>query len=298
VELREPEPASLNAGARAEAGGRTLYRFDVRTPEEYAASHPSGFISAPGGQLVQATDEWVAVRGARIVLFDDDGVRARMTASWLVQMGWEAIVVEDGALEADEVGGPAARRPRPPLPVDGAGAVEGAAAWTFITPAQLAATGVGAERVEAAAAVAVTVVDLAQSPVYANAHIPGARFLLRSRFAEDLARLPGRGPLVLTSPDGDLARDAAAGAVAATGGERPVFVLEGGTAAWIAAGLPLERERHHWISPAIDVYKRPYEGTDNAREAMQAYIDWELQLVAQLANDGVSNFHVVRAGVS
>jgi hypothetical protein len=26
---------------------------------------------------------------------------------------------------------------------------------------------------------------------------------------------------------------------------------------------------------------------------MQAYIDWELHLIAQLANDSVSNFHVV-----
>jgi hypothetical protein len=71
-------------------------------------------------------------------------------------------------------------------------------------------------------------------------------------------------------------------------------VLIGGTAAWAAAGQPLERDPQHWVSPPDDVYKRPYEGTDNAREAMQAYIDWELQLVAQLANDGVSNFRVVR----
>ena len=63
---------------------RTLYLLDVRSPEEYERAHPPGFISAPGGQLVQAIDEWVAVRGARLVLFDDDGVRARMTASWLV----------------------------------------------------------------------------------------------------------------------------------------------------------------------------------------------------------------------
>src|SRR6185437_10070032 len=55
---------------------RTLYLLDVRTPEEYERGHPPGFISTPGGQLVQAIDEWVAVRGARLVLFDDDGVRA------------------------------------------------------------------------------------------------------------------------------------------------------------------------------------------------------------------------------
>ena len=68
----------IDAGrlATLEAPGRTLYRFDVRTPEEYEAGHLPGFASAPGGQLVQETDHCVPVRGARIVLADDDGVRA------------------------------------------------------------------------------------------------------------------------------------------------------------------------------------------------------------------------------
>jgi len=73
---------------------RTVYRFDVRTPEEYATGHLPGFASAPGGQLVQETDHAVPVRGARIVLADDDGVRAPMTASWLAQMGWEVFVID------------------------------------------------------------------------------------------------------------------------------------------------------------------------------------------------------------
>jgi hypothetical protein len=75
---------------------------------------------------------------------------------------------------------------------------------------------------------------------------------------------------------------------------RPVNIVAGGLAAWIAAGLPVETVSLLCASESKDVYKRPYEGTDNARAAMQAYIDWDLQLVAQLANDGVSNLHVVR----
>ena len=248
---------------------RTLYRFDVRTPDEYVKGHPHGFLSAQGGQLVQATEEWVAVRGARIVLWDDDGVRARMTASWLVQMGWDALVVEDASLVADEQGMPPARvAPRPDVTA------------IAITVEELRAAGDAA------------IVDLATSPAYRKGHIPGARFVVPSRFAADLAALPGSGPIVLTSPDGAVAEYLAADVASFT--PRPVRVLTGGTEAWAAAGHPLERDRHHWLSPAEDVYKRPYEGTDNAREAMQAYIDWELQLVAQLANDGVSNFHVVR----
>ena len=94
--------------------GRTLYRFDVRTPEEFAGGHITGFRSAPGGQLVQETDSFAPVRGARIVLADDLGVRADMTASWLAQMAWEVFVLEggfDGPLEALD---PHALPPRPP----------------------------------------------------------------------------------------------------------------------------------------------------------------------------------------
>jgi len=54
-----------------------------RDPAEYRAGHLPGAVMAPGGQLVQETDSWLGVWGARVVLVDDTGVRARMTASWL-----------------------------------------------------------------------------------------------------------------------------------------------------------------------------------------------------------------------
>ena len=74
---------------------RTLYQFDVRTPSEYNAGHLPGFRNAPGGQLVQATDEYAITRGSRIVLADNDFTRATMTASWLTEMGWDTYVLED-----------------------------------------------------------------------------------------------------------------------------------------------------------------------------------------------------------
>lgn len=136
---------------------RTLYRFDVRDAEDYAAGHLAGFRHYPGGQLVQETDIAAPVRGARILLTDDKGIRADMTASWLAQMGWEVYVLEggyDGALEL----GP---------------------------------------------------------------------------------------PRVLPKPD------------------------------------PAHR------------YRRPYEGTDVAQAAMQAYLDWEYGLVEQLRRDGTHGFYVI-----
>jgi rhodanese-related sulfurtransferase len=85
---------------------RTLYRFDVRTAEDYAAGHLRGFRHDPGGQLVQEIDMAAPVRGARILLTDDRGVRADMTASWLAQMGWETYVLEGGYIGALEQGPP------------------------------------------------------------------------------------------------------------------------------------------------------------------------------------------------
>ncbi|HLX17212.1 MAG TPA: rhodanese-like domain-containing protein [Bradyrhizobium sp.] len=85
---------------------RTLYRFDVRGADEYAAGHLPGFRHYPGGQLVQEIDMAAPVRGARILLTDDMGARADMTASWLAQMGWEAYVVEGGYDRRLEIGPP------------------------------------------------------------------------------------------------------------------------------------------------------------------------------------------------
>ena len=148
-----PEDVDLLARDRS----RTLYRFDVRTADEYAVGHIAGFRHYPGGQLVQETDMAAPVRGSRILLADDVGPRADMTGSWLAQMGWE------------------------------------------------------------------------------------------------------------------------------------VYVLDGGFDGPLETGAPAEL-------PPVDPtrrYKRPYEGTDNAAQAMQAYLDWEYGLVAQLERDGTHGFFVI-----
>src|ERR1044071_7031051 len=110
--IRRIDDAALSR-FQAEAEERTLYLFDVRSPEEYVAGHLAGARSAPGGQLVQATDAYMATRNARIGLTDDDGVRAVMTGSWLVQMGWpEVYVLADGLKGRQLVQG----MPKPVIP--------------------------------------------------------------------------------------------------------------------------------------------------------------------------------------
>ena len=102
---------------------RTTYLLDVRTPEEFAENAPAGFVHAPGGQLVQTTDHWIGTRGARIVLLDDEQVRAPMTAQWLRQLGHEAYVLEGGVSAAARIRAPHAApvRERPgPQPITAA----------------------------------------------------------------------------------------------------------------------------------------------------------------------------------
>jgi rhodanese-related sulfurtransferase len=267
----------LGALATLEASGRTVYRFDVRTPEEYEDGHLPAFASAPGGQLVQETDHHVPVRGARIVLADDDGVRAPMTASWLAQMGWEVYVVEATPSTARSARG------RAPADHPVAQSVAG------ITPARLAEV-LGDSPQDA------LVIDVTSSANYAKRHIPGAWFAIRAQLAQALDAIPAARRYVLTCGSSLLARFAAVdlrALLAARGRDAEVLVLEGGNAAWFAAGLPAESGWSRLATPASDRYRRPYEGTDAPAEAMQAYLDWEFGLVAQLAADGTHEFKVL-----
>ncbi len=72
---------------------RTTYFLDVRTPEEFAASHLQGSISSEGGQLLGVAYRTIAVRGARVILVDDLlGARASVVAHWLKRRGFEIAI--------------------------------------------------------------------------------------------------------------------------------------------------------------------------------------------------------------
>lgn len=256
--------------AKLETPDRTVYKLDVRTPEEYAAGHLPGFASAPGGQLVQETDHTAAVRGARIVLADDDGVRADMSASWLAQMGWEVYVVDPVDASERSVTG-TWQTPAPPPPAVRTVDARALAGWL--------------EAGDTA------VIDVTRSANYVARHIPGAWFAVRSDLPAALERIPAARRYVLTCGSSQLARFAAADLAKLTHAE--VWVLDGGTAAWVAAGLPVEAGETRLASDRIDRYRRPYEGTSAPRTAMQAYLDWEFGLVEQLRRDGTHGFRVI-----
>ena len=255
---------------RSEAGQRSLYLFDVRDPTEYAAGHVAGAMSAPGGQLVQATDLYVGTLGARIVLVDDKEVRAVMTASWLRRMGWKDVfvLVEPG----NETGWPEnpvlGAEPMPELRIDSA---------------ELAAL-LARDRA--------TVIDLSSSRHYRAQHISGAWFVIRSRLTQGLARIPLHDTLVLTSEDGVLAGLAAPEARALT--DLTVRYLKGGNAAWQRAGFALTSDDVKMADEPVDLWLKPYEQQGDIKGAMAEYLAWETDLLPRLERDGYLD--VLRSG--
>jgi rhodanese-related sulfurtransferase len=252
--VRVVSPAALRA-RWARRGTENVHVFDVRTAEEYAAGHVAGAVWAPGGQLVQATDEHVAVRAAAIVLTCDGPVRSVMTASWLGRMGFPDVSVLAGGLAGWIADGGAVERGHPatvPAGYDAARAVIG-----HVAPGPLG---------DAA------VLCVAPSDAYARGHVPGAGWLCRSRLEWTAPRaVPDREqPVVVTCDDGLVSTLAAA--TLARLGYRAVRVLDGGTRAWAAAGLSLEQGATRLLDEADDVVPKAY---DRGRAAMEAYLAWE-----------------------
>ena len=235
---------------------RTLYLLDVRTREEFERSHVAGSRHAPGGQLVQASDEYVGVRNARVVLVDPERVRAVMTASWLNQMGWNDVYVLEDVSDL-----PMQTGPRPPPAVK---------KWQTVNDASGA-----------------TVLDLSTSLRFHHSHIQGAWWGVRSRLDDAMKAIGEAKRLVLTSEDGNLAHLAAPEAAALW---PDVKVLEGGNAAWFAAGRPTESGVERATTTRDDVWYKPYDHASDYKKHAQDYLAWEVALADQIKRDPTIRF--------
>ncbi len=238
--------------------GRTTFLLDVRTPEEFAAGSAPGFQHAPGGQLVQATDQWVGVMRARIVLADSDGIRAPMMARWLAQLGHDAAVLEGGIAAGTKL--PPATVPR-----------WDAAPVTPIAPRELADAVAGGD---------VLIVDVRPSMDFRKSHIPGAVWSIRPRLDRVAAIAAGRR-VVLVADRADTAAMAAQELTRL--GIRTVHSLAGGLGGWASAGLPLVSTPGELPdAECIDYLFFVHDRHDGNAEAARGYLAWEQGLLAQL----------------
>jgi len=240
--------------------------LDVRTREEYEAGHVPGSIWAPGGQAVQATDEYVAVRGGWLVLICDGFGRSIMTAGWLKRMGFLHVAVLEGGVPAWERSGRPLETGQPaPVPF---GYEAAQRVVERVAPGPLGPSGLLGHDV---------VVSVDPSDVYERGHLPGAVWIGRGRLELAIAQAapdPAR-PVLLTCADG--VQSTLAAATLRRMGYATARVLDGGVAAWRAAGLPVETGPGSMLGEADDVVQKPYE---RGRAAMEAYLRWEEALDA------------------
>lgn len=256
--------AATVAGWAADSS-RSLFLCDVRTPEEFAQGTLPGAQHTPGGQLIQATDQYVGVRGARLVLFDADGVRAPVVASWLRQLGHDAWVLERGVDSGLRV-------PEPVIPA---------------LPS-LDAIDAGSLSRQLAAGEAVAV-DVRPSMDYRKAHVPGSLWSIRPRLAAVVAN--ECRPLVLIADHPAIARIAA---LALPDAQRArTRVLDGGLHAWKEAGLPLESSPD--VPPdaeCIDYLFFVHDRHDGNKDAARQYLAWETNLIAQLDEQELGTYRL------
>ena len=235
---------------------RTTYLLDVRSEEEYRAGHLPGAVHAPGGQLTQATDQWVGTRGARLVLCDDTGLRAATTAIWLRGMGHDTQVLAlDVTAAADKTAS---------LPAD-----------TALTPLpSIAAADLAGHLADGA-----LLLDLNAGMTYRKGHIEGARWSIRPRLEE--LQLPKSARVAIAAEDPGIARLAAIDLAEA--GHSVLGCLSANAPAWQAAGLKIVS------SPAvpadadcIDYLFFVHDRHDGNLEAARGYLSWETGLMAQM----------------
>jgi len=255
---------------RKQRDRHTLYVLDVRTPQEFEAGHLPDSVHAFGGQLVQNTDQYIAVRGARIVLVDDTEVRALMTASWLRQMGWDHVFVLADGIVGEELKTGRDRGAMLGLERCSAPSIQPSKLRTLLS------------------ADAVALIDLADARKFVAGHIPGAWFAVRSKLPDGKEKLAGK-QVVFTSSDGRFAKLAADEMRA----DFPdAMALEGGTSAWIAAGYGLETGEDRLMHSRIESWS-PYDAKSRTKEAMLEYLKWEVALYDKVLQDGTVRFRML-----
>jgi rhodanese-related sulfurtransferase len=237
---------------------RTTYLLDVRTPEEFAEESVSGFVHAPGGQLIQATDQWVGARGARLALLDSEEVRAPVAAAWLRQLGHEACVVVGGVSAAAKF----AWRQRScatALPEPKAMGPRAAADALRDDVAQM--------------------VDLRPSMAYRRGHVPQAVWSIRPRLTR--AVVDRSRTVILVADEPGVA--ALAAVDLAEDGFTDIRSLEGGQQAWVAAGLPVAATPTRPVdADCVDFLFFTHARHDGNAEAARQYLAWEIGLIDQL----------------
>ncbi|WP_059414320.1 rhodanese-like domain-containing protein [Cupriavidus basilensis] len=255
---------------------RTTYVLDVRTPAEFAQGHLEGAHNAPGGQLVQASDRWLGTLHARVVLVDDDGVRAIQSALWLRRLGWDAYALALHGSRAPRAE-PVARAGKEGVSADQAARID--PPWSDVLRL---APELDVDQARARIGQGGSAWCVGSSEAYLLAHPPGAAWATRARLDGPIAAAASGQDVILFSEDDRLAHLAAADLLDSVQ-HASVFVVRGGQASWEAAGEPVEAPPADALTreQRIDFLFWAHDRRSGNAASMRAYLDWEKQLTAQ-----------------
>ena len=251
---------------------RTTYVFDVRQADAYLRGHVPGSVNAPGGQLVQNTDTFAAVRHARIVIADEHNVQAVMTAHWLSRMGWNVAVLIDAGAHMTESGAGAT-----PALVDINSSVKTVDALALR---------------EMIAKETCEVIDVGESYWYRQGRIPGSWYSKRTGLAESLKRFPRNRTLVFVCTNGVMSPHIAGEAVRL--GYDDVRYLRDGRSGWRNAGFDVEvidmQDDFHILTATDDMWYPPWSRKEGALQAMEQYLAWETGLLELTSEETYLHF--------
>lgn len=244
---------------------RTTFICDVRTLEEYAQGTVPGAQHCPGGQLVQATDQYVGIRGARLVLVDHEGVRAPAMASWLSMLGWDVSVWEN-AFDATSHQQNQEQKE------------------TLIS----AATELLAEEIEKHLKIGALLIDLRPSMQYRAGHIKSAIWSIRPQLHQIGEKLKEQ-TVILLAEEKSIASLAALDIKEL--GAKSIYVNTQKTADWEAAHLPIEKTPNNPSDEqCIDYLFFVHDRHDGNKDAARQYLAWEINLLAQIDEQEKAGF--------
>jgi rhodanese-related sulfurtransferase len=291
VETRRHTP-SLGADEVASliAENANIAILDVRRFDEYATMNIPGSVSVPGAELVLRAKAAAPDPDTTIIVNCAGRTRSIIGTQSLINAGLPNKV---RALRNGTIGWTLARHDleRGAGRRGGIGLFEGArdnardvayrAGVRHLTPSEAAALERDTTRT-------LYRFDVRDAEEYTAGHLSGFRHYAGGQLVQEIdMAAPVRGARILLTDDKSVRADMTASWLAQMGWE--AYVLDGGYDGPLEAGPPLVLAK----PDPSHRYRRPYEGTEVAISAMQAYLEWEYGLVEQLRRDGSHGFFVI-----
>jgi rhodanese-related sulfurtransferase len=291
VEARRHTPSlSADEVAALIADKADIAILDVRRFDEYATMNIPGSVSVPGAELVLRAGRAAPDPDTTIIVNCAGRTRSIIGTQSLINAG---ISNKVRALRNGTIGWTLARHDleHGADRRGGIGLFDGARDNARDVAYRAGVRHLGADEVAALEADKTRTLyrfDVREAEEFLAGHLPGFRHYPGGQLVQEIdIAAPVRGARILLTDDKSVRADMTASWLSQMGWE--VYVREGGYEGALEAGPPL-------ILPKPDPshrYRRPYEGTEVATDAMQAYLDWEYGLVAQLRRDATHGFFVI-----